>query len=103
MTCRDASVSIMGSIAESNAMPVPRPSAAIVPRTDITVASERYIVTPSHEKRAGTRGTAGNEFSHPRQVACRLQRNRCADGERHAKARLMNTGKGGKLWRSSRP
>ena len=37
------------------------------------------------------------------QVACRLQRNRCADGERHAKARLMNTGKGGKLWRSSRP
>ena len=78
-------------------------AAAIVPRTDITVASERYIVTPSHEKRAGTRGTAGNEFSHPRQVACRLQRNGCADGERHAKARLMNTGKGGKLWRSSRP
>ena len=34
-------------------------------------------------------GTAGNGFSHPRQVACRLQRNGCADGERHAKARLM--------------
>ena len=97
MTFRDVSVSVMGSQRPGQRMLLPRNVRQDVALDDAGDAQGQRIV--EHEgpiqhlvcgasPRDAAGGTAGNGFSHPRQAACRLQRHRCADGERHGKARL---------------